>query len=54
MLYCIIELRETFLVIVEQLSICMGNVSGFREASKENENDCIRKLMCTRIIPVKN
>jgi hypothetical protein len=47
MLYCIIELRETFWVIVEQMSMCIGNGRSFSQTAGE-EGDCLHKLMCTR------
>jgi hypothetical protein len=47
MLYCIIELRETFWVIVEQLSMCIGNGSVVRQTAEED--CCIDKLVCKRI-----
>lgn len=46
MLYCIIELRETFLVIVEQMSICIGNGGVVRQTAEED--CCMDKIMCTR------
>jgi hypothetical protein len=48
MLYCIIELKETFWVIVEQLSMCIGNWDSFRETVKE-EDDCMNNIMCKKI-----
>jgi hypothetical protein len=47
MLYCMIELRETFWFIVEQMSMCIGNGSGFSQTIGE-EADCLHKIMCTR------
>ena len=51
MLYCIIELRETFWVIVEQMSMCIGNGRSFSQTAGE-EGDCLHKLMCTRTMRV--
>ncbi len=48
MLYCMIELRETFLAIVEQMSMCIGNGSGFSQTTGE-QWDCMDKIMCKRI-----
>lgn len=47
MLYCMIELRETFWFIVEQMSMCIGNERGFSQTIGE-EADCLHKIMCTR------
>jgi hypothetical protein len=42
-----IELKETFWVIVEQISMCIGNGRGFHQTLTE-EADCLHKIMCAR------